>query len=64
MANITFQPSRPASALLSALDAVLDRAESFLRSFFSDHPGDLRNALHEARIRHMTACGSRGQAMI
>jgi hypothetical protein len=64
MANITLQPSRPASAILSALDAVLDRVEGFLRSFFSDHPGDLQNALHEARIRHMTACGSRGQAMI
>jgi hypothetical protein len=63
MANITLQPSRPASALLSALDAVLDRVEGFLRGFV-DRPGDLQNALHEARIHHTAACGSRGQAMI
>lgn len=64
MVNITLQPSRPASALLTALDSMLDCVEGFLRSFFIDRPGDLQNAVHEARIRHMTACGSRGQAMI
>lgn len=64
MANITLHPSRPASALLAALDAVLERVEGFLRSFVSDRPGDLQDALHAARIRHMTAGGSRGQAML
>jgi hypothetical protein len=64
VADITLQPSRPASAFLSALDAVLDRVEGFLRSFFSDRPSDLQDALHEARIRHMTAGGGRGQAML
>ena len=64
MANITLQPSRSASALLGALDAVLDRVEGFLRSCVGDRPGDLQSALHDARIRHMTACGSRGQAMM
>ena len=63
MADITIQPSRSASALMYALDAVLDRVEDFLRSFV-DRPGDLQNALHEARIRHTAACGSGGQAMI
>lgn len=63
MVNITLQPSRPASVLLSALDTALDRVEGFLRSFV-DRPGDLQNALHEARIRHSAACGSGGQAMI
>ncbi len=64
MANITLQPSRPASAFLSALDAVLDRLEGFFRSLVSDRPRDLQDALHEARIRHMTAGGSCGQAML
>jgi len=64
MAHITLQTSRPASVFLSALETVLDRVEGFLLGFFNDRPGDLQNALHEARIRHMTACGNRGQAMI
>lgn len=63
MANITIQPTRPASALLSVLDAVLERIEGFLHSFV-ERPGDLQDALHEARIRHTAACGSRGQAII
>ena len=44
-------------------NAVLERIEGFLRSFV-ERPGDLQDALHEARIRHTAACGSRGQAII
>jgi len=65
MANITIQPSRPtsAAAVLRAIDVTLDRVEEFIRSI-SECPGDLRHSIHEAKIRHLVACGCSGQAMI